>query len=276
MIQRGWRRGFTRLLLGFILVYGAVLTMMLWFENRLVYSPLKAAEFWEPPPDPSITDVTLSMPSRIRLHGWWYPVSGSQSALLICHGNGGNLSGRGQTMVRFGQALNRSVFIFDYPGYGKSEGKPSEAGCYAAAEVAYKWLRDQQGIGGSQIVLYGESLGGGVAVELATRLDHHCLILMKSFTSLPAVAKQLYPWLPTHLLMSNRFDNSNKLSRCTRPVLIAGATEDTLVPFLQSEQLFGLANPPKRLIRLEGDDHNSPLPEDFLPQLWQFLEEHTP
>lgn len=269
---RRWRRRLLRLVLGLALCYLVIMFLMWWFENRLVYRPFVAAECWEPAPDPLIEDVWLMMDDGTRLHAWWYPGPESRGAVMICHGNGGNLSGRGLTLLRFGQALDRSIFIFDYPGYGKSEGRPNERKCYAAAETAYRWLTDNRGLSAEQITFYGESLGGGVAVELATKHPHHSLVLMKTFTSMPAVAKRLYPWLPIYTLMSNRFDNLAKIKQCTRPVLIVSARGDTLVPYAHGEELFGAAPEPKRFIALDGD-HNEVLPDDFLPQLREFLDQ---
>src|SRR5207248_5963463 len=131
------------------------------------------------------------------------------------------------------QQLEMPVLIFDYPGYGRSEGSPSEAGCYAAAEAAYAWLVQTQQVPPGQIILYGGSLGGGVAVELARRQPHRALILVSTFTSIPDMAQQLYPWLPARWLVRNRFDSLAKIGQCTQPVFIAHGTADGLLPYTQ-------------------------------------------
>ena len=171
--------------------------------------------------------------------------------LLLFPGNAGNLSGRGASIVKIAELLGTSVLIFDYPGYGKSEGKPNEAGCYDAAEAAIRWLKNEKQIPTERVIFYGESLGGGVATEMASRHPCRALILVKTFTSLPATAKRHYPWLPVHWLMSNRFDNVAKLPAIHCPVFIASATADQVVPFEQGEVLFQTANEPKHFFRDE-------------------------
>ncbi|HEY8503668.1 MAG TPA: hypothetical protein VIL46_03745, partial [Gemmataceae bacterium] len=139
--RRSFRARLVRLVALITGTYLGIVVLFAWLENRLVYRPLTVSQWWEDPPDPAIEDVWLTAEDGTRLHAWWYPVDDSaRGAVLICHGNAGNLSGRGNTVLRFGKELGRSVFIFDYPGYGKSEGKPGEARCYAAADAAYRWL----------------------------------------------------------------------------------------------------------------------------------------
>ena len=128
----------------------------------------------------------------------------------------------------------------------------------------------------NRIVLLGESLGGGTAVELATGHDHRALVLVFTFTSLPAVAKVHYPWLPTHTLMRTRFDNLSKIGRCRRPVFVAHGTADEVVPFAHGEALFAAANEPKEFLRLDGFTHNLLLGEPFYAGLKRFLEVHAP
>jgi pimeloyl-ACP methyl ester carboxylesterase len=240
-------------------------------ENRLVYYPVAATEWWNEPPDPAIQDVFLTSPEGRQIHGWWLPRRPDAPVLLLFPGNAGNLSGRGPTLLKVSEQLNTSVLIFDYPGYGKSDGKPNEPSCYDAGEAAVRWLRDEKGVSPERVTFYGESLGGGVATELARRYPCRALVLVKTFTSLPAVGKHHYPWLPVHWLMSNRFDNLSKLPEIRRPVFVASATDDQIVPYSQGDTLFAVANEPKRFFRDEGSDHNDPLPDAFWDELRDFL-----
>ena len=219
-------------------------------ENRLVYFPLRAAESWEPPPDPKTEDVWLTSSDGTKLHAWFLPHN-SPGVVLIGHGNGGNLSHRGNLVRNLHRHLGRSVLVYDYPGYGKSDGQPSETGCYRAGEAAYHWLIEKRKVSAGRVVLFGESLGGGVAVELATRHDHEALVLVFPFTSLPDAARVHYPWLPCDLLMSNRFDNLSKIGKCHRPVFITHGTADEVVPYRHGEALFIAANEPKRFLPIE-------------------------
>jgi fermentation-respiration switch protein FrsA (DUF1100 family) len=166
--------------------------------------------------------------------------------------------------------------LFDYPGYGWSEGRPTEEGCYAAGEAAFSWLVDAAGIEPRRIVLLGESLGGGTAVELATRHDHRALALIFTFTSLPEVAKSHFPFLPTRQMMRTRFDNLSKIGLCNRPVFIAHGPEDEVVPFSHGQRLFAAANSPKEFLQLDGFGHSLPRGDVFSVPLARFLEENAP
>lgn len=240
-------------------------------ENRLIYRPVTATEDWQPPPSSPVEDVQLSLADGTNIHAWWCPREGADSALLYCHGNAGNLSHRGRVIQQLQALMEVSVLIFDYPGYGKSTGRPTEKGCYAAADAAYDWLT--QKVRPERILLYGSSLGGGVAVDVGSRRPHRALILDKTFTSMPDVAQQLYPWLPVRWLMHNRFDNLAKIGKCRRPVFISHGTTDDLVPFSQSERLFAAANEPKRFFRIEACGHNDPVPRQCFDELRSFLAE---
>jgi fermentation-respiration switch protein FrsA (DUF1100 family) len=240
-------------------------------ENRLVFYPVAATELWNNPPDPAIQDVYLTSPEVRKLHAWWLPAGPDAPALLVCSGNAGNLSGRGQTLLKMADRLGTAVLIFDYPGYGKSEGSPNEPNCYDAGEAAVRWLRDEKQVPPDRVILYGESLGGGVATELAVRHACRALVLVKTFTSLPAAAKRHYPWLPVHWLMSNRFDNLSKIGGVRCPVFVASATADGVVPFAHGEEVFAAAHEPKHFFRDEGSDHNDPLPDAFWDELRDFL-----
>ena len=271
-VKRTWGR---RLARGAILAastYLLILVAMWFLERRLVFKPVAAAERWQEPPDPAIVDVYFSTADGVPIHGWWLPKPGCSDALLLCHGNCGNVSDRGQSLLRLRSELACSVLIFDYPGYGKSGGRPSEDACYASAEAALEWLREKNGIPNERVLLYGESLGGGVAVELARRYPSRGLVLVKTFTCLPAVAKRLYPWLPVYMLMRTRFDNLAKIGLCNCPVFVTSATNDALVPFALGEELYRAAPEPKCFFRLEGLDHADRLPDECLAAMRQFLD----
>ncbi|OWK46882.1 alpha/beta hydrolase [Fimbriiglobus ruber] len=250
---------------------------MKWLENRLVFQPTTAETLWNPPPDNRIQDVWLTSRDGNKIHAWFLPHDGkspdSRGAVLVSHGNGGNLSDGGDFLLHLAATLDRAVLIYDYPGYGRSSGSPSEEGCYAAADAAYDWLTGEQKFPPNRIVLYGGSLGGGVAVDLASRRDHAALVLVCTFTSLPAAAKVHHPWLPCHTLMSNRFDSLSKIGQCRRPVFMTHGTLDDIVPFDQGQQLFAAANEPKQFVPLEGLYHNVTLDTPVLVQLRKFLDE---
>ena len=273
--RRAVRFIWSRLVFLTIIYLGVVLVFWL-FERNLVFRPSTAAESWHDPA-PATEDLSLLSADGTKLHAWYLPGQDhSSGAFLVSHGNGGNLSDRGQFAADLRHATGAGVLLFDYPGYGKSEGKPTEAGCYAAGEAAFEWLTEKAGIPETRIVLLGESLGGGPAVELACRHDHRALVLLFTFTSLPAAAKFHYPFLPTKQLMRTRFDNLGKIGRCRRPVFIAHGPQDEVVPFSHGQALFNAANPPKEFLQLDGFGHGLP-PGDVLTEpLARFLAERAP
>ena len=269
------RRVLRGLCLATIAYVGVVLVLML-LENWIVYQPVKAASAWEPPPTPEITDVELTCADGTCVHGWWLPCRDAKSALLYLHGNAGNLSWRGNSIVKLRDRLGVSVLIVDYPGYGKSQGRPSEQGCYHAADAAYAWLVDEQKLAPKNLLIYGGSLGGGVAVDLASRHDHRALVLVKTFTSAPDVGGQLFPWLPVRWIMRNRFPSVEKIERCRRPVFITHGDADEMVPFTLGKKLFEAAHEPKQFQLMPGARHNDPLPDDVFTELKAFLAKHAP
>lgn len=267
-------RWFGRWFARIALVYCGILVVLMLLENKLVYRPCLASEDWQETPSSEIEDITLTSADGTSIHAWYCPAPESDGAVLYLHGNAGNLSHRGHSIVKVRDVLNQSVLIIDYPGYGKSGGSPSESGCYAAADAAYQWLTEEKKIEPRKILLFGASLGGGVAVDLGSRKEHRALILVKTFTSAPDVGASFYPWLPVRWVMRNRFDSLGKIKKVQAPVFIAHGPPDQVVPFALGKRLFDAANEPKQFLVLEGQDHNAPLHRDFFEALVPFLKEH--
>lgn len=278
--RRSWRWRAGRLLALFLYLYLGIVLVFLLLEDRFLFHPVRAEDGWLPPPTGlSVQDVELSSSAGDRLHAWWSAPPGwapANGALLYCHGNAGNLSHRGPGVQRLRELLHVGVLIFDYPGYGRSTGKPSEPGCYAAAEAALTWLTDVRKVPGERILFYGRSLGCAVALEMAVRHEHRALVLMSPFTSLRDMAAQMLPWLPGRWLASNRFDNLSKIGRCPRPVLIAHGTADRVIPFEQGKELFEASRPPHCFVAMAGLDHNDLPSPIFYDTLARFLAEQAP
>lgn len=258
--------------------YVGVLFVLLALENALIFRPVTAAQDWAAPPNSRVQDVELTVSGK-RIHAWWCPPEDwrpEKGATLYCHGNAGNLSHRGEQIKRWQDLLGQATLIFDYPGYGRSDGSPSEAGCYAAADASFQWLVGQQRIAPERIVLHGGSLGCAVATELAVRFPHRAVVLVSPFTSMPDMAQQLYPWLPARWLVRSRFDNLDRIGRTKRPVFIAHGTADQLVPFRQGERLFEAAAEPRFLLPMQGYDHNHTPGPEFYRELQAFLTKYAP
>jgi fermentation-respiration switch protein FrsA (DUF1100 family) len=256
-----------------VLTYSAVMLYMLGIEDNLVYFPTRPDQEWMDKPDPSIQDVTLRTGDG-ALHAWYTQTARPDAVFLICHGNAGNLSVRGKALLEYRERFNAGVLIFDYPGYGLSEGEPSEQGCYAAADAAYDWLLREKRFKPEQIIISGESLGGGVAVDLASRRPCGSLILVNTFANLPEVAQRLYRWLPVTLLMSNRFDSEAKIDRVRVPLFMTHGGGDEIIPVDYSRRLFDHATAVKEYLLRDGKGHFDPLEPAELDHVARFLADH--
>ncbi len=200
-------------------------------------------------------DVFLDTEDGVRLHGWYIPRHGSKQALLFFHGNAGNISHRGASVEIF-HRLGLNVFIFDYRGYGKSEGKPDEKGLYKDARAAWRYLSKERGFGQEEIILFGRSLGGAVAAELATEIQPGGLILESTFSSAKDVANAVFPILSRLIFLRYDFDTAAHVRRVACPVLVLHSPDDEIIPFRLGEKVFQAANEPKSFVKMRGD-HNS-------------------
>jgi fermentation-respiration switch protein FrsA (DUF1100 family) len=239
----------------FLLLLLAAYAGLRWFEYIRVYHPIKDFVTTGDASGRVFQDVYFSAVDGAKLNGWFYPAGTNSArrdfAILVCHGNSGNISFLEQLR---GRLLNTgvSVLLFDYRGYGRSQGRPSEAGTYRDTQAAYQWLR-QAGFAATNIIVYGESLGGGMAAELALHEIIGGLILESTYTSLPDVGAELYPWLPVRLLSFIKYDTRSKLPRLKVPIMIMHSHVDGLIPFHQAEQNYATANQPKVFWEVKGD-----------------------
>jgi fermentation-respiration switch protein FrsA (DUF1100 family) len=169
-----------------------------------------------------------------------------------------------------------AVMSFDYRGFGRSEGSPSEEGVLLDARAARRWLAERKGVAESEIVLFGVSLGGAVAVDLAAKDDARGLVLASTFTSLPDVGSHHVPWLPTRLLMTEQLNSERKIKRYRGPLLYAHGDADSVVPYELGVRLYEAAPGPKRFVRIRGGEHLDPMPEDYGVALEEFLQSLPP
>jgi len=192
-----------------------------------------------------------------ELHGWYIPGSGGQVVLWM-HGNAGNIADRLDQAVQMKRALGVSSFMFDYRGYGKSKGRPSETGLYQDAEAAFKWLLEVKGFDPGKIILYGHSLGTAVTVDLALEKGAGAggIVLESPFTSAAAMASKLYFGLPVGLVMSVKLDNIGRIGEVKMPILIIHGVSDTVIPFSMGKKLFDAAPEPKTFLPIAGADHS--------------------
>lgn len=242
------------------LIYLGGLVYLFISQNGFIYFPdYPGREITQTPEDLGLTyeEVELVTSDSVKFTGWFIPAVDARGVLLFCHGNAGNISHRLES-IKFFHDLKLSVFIFDYRGYGRSEGKVSELGTYRDVTAAWDYLSKRKEILPYQIIIFGKSLGSGVASWLALHNKPGALILESAFTSIPDLAQEVYPYFPVKLLCRTRYNNLKNLSGITCPIMIIHSQDDEIVPFEHSKKLFEKAGEPKEFMKIEGT-HNEGL-----------------
>lgn len=288
--------------------YGCVVGLVFLFQSHLVYYPAIGREVTTTPQTYGLVyeDIEITTEDGEKIAGWWVPAAQPRGTVLIFHGNAGNISHR-LDYLRMFHGLGYATLIIDYRGYGRSTGSPSEAGTYRDAVAAWRHLTQQRGIAGSDIVLFGESLGAAVASWLATRVSRipepspegrrdarasslplgersgvsrtpRALVLASAFTSVPDLGAQVYWFLPVRLISRFRYDNLANLAEIKAPVLIAHSREDEIVPFAHGERLYQAAREPKQFLTLRGGHNDGFIfaRDEWVRALADFLERHAP
>ncbi|SDH05718.1 hypothetical protein SAMN05428952_1004115 [Nitrosomonas sp. Nm132] len=237
--------------------YAALLLLVFFAQSHLIYFPQTGRDIAITPAQDGLAYevVKLATSDHETLHGWFVPApSAAKGTILFFHGNAGNISHRMDYLLTF-YRLGYSTFIFDYRGYGKSSGSPSESGTYHDASAAWRYLTEIKAIPPSRIVLFGESLGGAIAAWLAAQQKPAALVLASVLTSVPDLAAELYPFLPVRLLSRFQYRTIDYLPSITCPVLVAHSPQDEIVPFSHGQALFQAASEPKQFLALQGG-HN--------------------
>jgi uncharacterized protein len=269
--RKRWITRVVRLLLCLAVIY----FVLRWFEHRQVYQPYAEMEANGSELGRPFEDVQFEASDGVRLNAWFFPADTNsprrQWVFLLCHGNAGNISHR---LDHAGALLETgaAVFLFDYRGYGRSQGTPGETGTYLDAQAAHAWLQ-RKGFAATNLIATGESLGGGIASELALRETVGGLILQSTFTSITDVGAELFPWLPVRWLNRIKYDTHSKLPRVKVPVLVMHSRADSLIGFQHAERNFAAAHEPKLLWEIAGD-HNAFLEGDrarYIQGLDRFL-----
>lgn len=265
-------------LLGVALAYGALVGLLYVSQDSLVYFPEIGGRGIAVNPGSvglRFEDVSLATSDGETLHGWFVPARSPRGAVVFCHGNAGNISHRLDSLLMF-HRMGYSVLIFDYRGYGRSTGRPTEPGTYLDAEAAWRHLTETRGYAAGNIAVFGESLGGAVAAWLAARHPPGALVLASTFTSVPDMGAEVYPFLPVRLLARIHYDARDSVGRVRAPVFVAHSPNDEIVPFAQGQALFAAAGEPKQFLELAGG-HNDGfvfMREPWIRALAQFLDSH--
>jgi fermentation-respiration switch protein FrsA (DUF1100 family) len=252
--------GLAAIIVGLFVAYGFYLYF---FQEKVVFIPSRNMVMSPEDVNLAYEDVYIEVAPGEKINAWFIPTADSSvcpgrvRTVLFCHGNAGNISRRVYT-AQFLTGLGVNVLLYDYRGYGLSDGSPSEDNVYADTRAVYDWLRQVKGVAPSELFLFGRSLGGAVAVELARHVECAGLIVESSFTSSAELGQRMFPIMPVKLLTRFKFDSISKIGRLDCPILIAHSPVDELIPYEMGRKLYETATSDKRFIDLVGS-HNERL-----------------
>lgn len=228
--------------------------LIFYFQDKLLYYPDNDLLFSPADINLNFEDVYFKSEDNLDLHGWYIKHENPAATLLFFHGNAGNISHRLESLQIFHQ-LGLSVFMIDYRGYGRSNGKPTEQGTYLDALAAWNYLRQDLQLDAGEIIIFGRSLGGAIASWLAVKESPKALILESTFTSIPEMGQHLYPYLPIKWLARIHYPTIDRIENIDCPLLIIHSPDDEIVPYELGQKIFEKANQPKQFLEISGD-HN--------------------
>jgi fermentation-respiration switch protein FrsA (DUF1100 family) len=242
------------------IIYLAACGYMYFAQDSLIFKPTSnvkpVSEIF-----PGAFEYVITTPDGNRLQAWYKEAKPETETLVYLHGNAGNLSTRGR-LINLLSENERGLLIFSWGGFGESTGQASEKSFYSDARTIFDWLESKKGLNASDLIVYGESLGTGVAVQLATERDFKGVILAAPYTSIAQMAANDYPWLPVDLLLNHRFDSIDKVTAITEPLVVMHSTDDDTIPFEQGEMLFNAATEPKLFMPFTDRQHTKFQSED--------------
>ena len=264
-----------KLLLAGLACYAVLVLVVYLMQARMLYLADVPGRSLERTPayiGAEFRDVSIETADGVRLHGWYVP-GDSDRVLLFFHGNAGNISHRLESIRQFLQ-LGLSVFIIDYRGYGQSEGRTTEQGIYRDAEAAWRYLTETDGIPAARIIVFGRSMGASAAAYLAARQRPLALVVESSFTSVPDIAGEYYPWLPVRWLSRLRHSAEEFVRQNRSPVLVIHSRDDEIVPLHHGEAIFAAAGEPKAFVEIRGTHNDAFLRDEqnYLSGLRSFLD----
>jgi len=264
---------FTTIILALVSFYVLLLIFVFSFQRNLLYHPsvdnYHKDEVTNEPTE--IEKVKITTVDNINLVAWFYNKNIEKfKTILFFHGNAGSLENRTYKLNHF-KDLNVNFLIIAWRGFSGNAGKPNEAGLYSDAASAIKWLK-LKGVTEKNIILYGESLGTGVAVEVAQNKNYAGIILESPYTSMVNVGKKHYPFFPVRFLLKDKFENHKKITNISVPVLIIHGKIDKIVPFAMGKKMYQLANEPKFFYSQEYGDHMVDYDEKLLSALKKFIQ----
>ena len=259
-------------LLSLLAVYLLVLLFIYFTQRNLLYQP-GDNNYLDDKIQFSYKEVFIEVDQDIKLKSWLIEKDLKKyKTLVFFHGNAGNLFNRVHKLNEL-HKLDINILIISWRGFSGNSGNPTEKNLYQDAQKSIEWL-NSKGIESKKIILYGESLGTGVAVELAQKNIFNSIILESPFTSMVKTAKIYYPYLPVNLLLKDKYDSINKIHKIIKPILIMHGMKDDLVPYIMSVELFNKANEPKYSFFPKNDNHMMDFNDELLNKIRLFIKQH--
>jgi fermentation-respiration switch protein FrsA (DUF1100 family) len=258
---------------------GFYIFLLLYFglsQARFIYFPERRIIATPDDMGLSYEVVSLETEDEVRLSAWFIPAAEPKGVIVFCHGNAGNISHRLESIWMF-HRLGLSTLIFDYRGYGQSEGKPTERGTYLDAQAALNYLVRDRNVSPSEIIVFGRSIGGAIAAWLAKEHTLGALIMESTFTSVPDFGAELYPFIPIRLISRFKYDARDCIRQAICPVLIVHSRDDELVPFRHGQRLFEAAHEPKEFLEIRGPHNEAFLisAEEYMSGLDSFISKYV-
>ncbi|MEQ8209601.1 MAG: alpha/beta hydrolase [Lacipirellulaceae bacterium] len=267
------RARFLRTIRNLLVFYLLLLLMLSIFERWLVFPAPSPSGVDLQPEGLAFEDVFFDADDGTKLHGWYVPHDSPRAYVLYCHGNGEDVPRLANRLKVLHDRIGVAVFAWDYRGYGRSVGTPHEENVVADARTAQLWLAERAGIDPAEVVLIGRSLGGAATIAVAAEHPVRGLVLDRTFAKLTDAAAVHYPFIPVRWIMRNKFDSLERITKYEGPLLQTHGTADEVIPFAHAEKLFSAAaSERKRFMRVEGANHNGPLPEECYMALDEFLD----
>lgn len=236
------------------ITYSVVGWSLYFLQSRFLYSPVKEITYTPADINLAFEKISLKTEDALKISAWYIPADNAKYTVLFCHGNAGNMTHRLDSINVLNE-LGLNCLIFDYRGYGDSQGKPSEEGTYRDARAAWKWLVEQKKIPAEKIIMFGRSLGGSVVANLATEVYPKAIVLESAFTSYEEIGKKFYPYMPVHLFVKFNYKTIDSVRRIHCPVLFIHSRNDKIIPFEFGLRLYEAASEPKRFVEIAGS-HN--------------------
>jgi uncharacterized protein len=264
------RRNFLlEIVIGILVIYVLVLILLFIFQRNLMYHPEENNYFGDKL-EVDIKKVNIKTSDNINLLGWFHKKDLKKfKTIVYFHGNAGKLENRIHKLNHF-KNMDVNFLIIAWRGFSGNDGKPSEGGLYNDGNSAIEWLKNI-GLVEEDIVLYGESLGTGIAIQIAQNKNFAGLILETPFTSMIQAAKNFYPYIPVSLLLKDKFENDEKINNINIPVLVMHGEADQIVPFWMGKKIYEIANQPKYSYFTKYDDHMMEYDEKLVFALKTFV-----